>query len=118
MHCVLIIVIERHLTLTLTSDHIHNARNAFLRSDLYEKGVITHASSCIIKSYDLAFTGAAMLDFDELQQFPKNCNWATLLKRMPDQQFMEHLNLHLNLRHLHHHRKLHIQGLNKHKGDI
>ena len=30
MHCVLIIVMERHLT--LTSDHINNARNEFVRS--------------------------------------------------------------------------------------
>ena len=40
MHCVLIMVTERHLTLTLTSDHINNARNEFLTSDLYEKMVL------------------------------------------------------------------------------
>ena len=34
---VLLIVMERHLTLTLTSDHINNFRNEFLRSDLYKK---------------------------------------------------------------------------------
>ena len=28
------------MTLTLTSDHINNARNEFLRSDLYEKMVL------------------------------------------------------------------------------
>ena len=50
MHCVLIIVTERHLTLTLTSDHINNVRNEFLRSDLYEKMVcIAHESSFIIE---------------------------------------------------------------------
>ena len=32
--CVLIIVMEKHLTLTLTSDHINNVRNEFLRSNL------------------------------------------------------------------------------------
>ena len=40
MHCVLIIVMERYLTLTLTSDHINNTRNEFLRSDLYENMVL------------------------------------------------------------------------------
>ena len=40
MHCMLIIVTERHLTLTLTSDHINNARNEFIRSDVYEKMVL------------------------------------------------------------------------------
>ena len=40
MHCVLIIVMERHLTMTLTSDHINNATNEFLRSDVYETMVL------------------------------------------------------------------------------
>ena len=40
MHYVLIIVMERYLTLTLTSDHINNTRNEFLRSDLYENMVL------------------------------------------------------------------------------
>ena len=40
MHRVVIIVIERHLTLTVTSDHKYNDRNEFLRSDLYEKMVL------------------------------------------------------------------------------
>ena len=31
---------ERHLTLTLTSDHVNDARSEFLRSDLYEKIVL------------------------------------------------------------------------------
>ena len=39
-NCVLIIAMERHLTLTLTSDHINNTRNKFLRSDFYENMVL------------------------------------------------------------------------------
>ena len=64
--------------------------------------------------YDSPFTGAAMLDFDELQEFPKISSRATLLKCTPDQQFMEYL----KSKHMHHLRKPHIQGLYKHKGDI
>ena len=57
-----------------------------------------------------------MLDFDELLEFAKMSSWATLLKCTPDQQVMEHLKLcHICM---HHHRKPHIQGLNKHIGDI
>ena len=44
-----IIVMERHLTLTLTSDHINNVRNEFLRSDLYQKDGVAHESNFIIK---------------------------------------------------------------------
>ena len=47
-----------------------------------------------------------MLDFDELQEFPKMASWPTLWKCTPDQQFMEHLKLF----HMHHHSKPHIQG--------
>ena len=64
MHCVLIIVTERHLTLTLTSDHINNARNEFLRSDLYEKMVLRMNLALLLKSNDLPSTGVAILDFD------------------------------------------------------
>ena len=111
----LIMVMERHLTLTLTSDHINNTRNEFLRSDVYEKMVLRmHLALLLKKSYDLPSTGVAMLDFDELQEFPKMSSWATLLKCTPDQQLMKHL----KLCHMHHHIKPHIHGLNKHKGDI
>ena len=55
-----------------------------------------------------------LLDFDELQEFPEMSSWTTLLKCTPDQQFMEHL----KLCHMHHHRKPHIHGLNKPKGDV
>ena len=55
---------------------------------------------------DSPFTGAAMLDFDELQEFPKMSSWGTPWKCTPDQQFMEHL----KLCHMHHHRKPHILG--------
>ena len=41
----------------------------------------------------MTFTGVAMLDFDELQEFPEMSSWATLLKCTLDQQFMEHLKL-------------------------
>ena len=72
-----------------------------------QKNGVAHESNFIIKrSYDSPFTGAAMLDFDELQEFPKMSSWATLWKCTPDQQFMEHL----KLCHRHHHRKSHIQG--------
>ena len=37
---VLVIFMERPLTLTLTSDHINNVRNEFLRSDMYKKMVL------------------------------------------------------------------------------
>ena len=56
------------------------------------------------KSYDLPSTVVAMLDFGELQEFPKMSSWATLLKCTLDQQFMEHF----KLCHMHHHRKPHI----------
>ena len=49
MHCVLKIVTERHLTLTLTSDHINNARNEFLRSDVYEKMVLRMHIALLLK---------------------------------------------------------------------
>ncbi len=49
MHCVLIIVMERHLTVTLTSDHINNARHEFLRSDLYEKMVLPMHLALLLK---------------------------------------------------------------------
>ena len=49
MHCVLIIVTERHLTLNLTSDHINNDRNEFLRSDLYEKMVLRMNLALLLK---------------------------------------------------------------------
>ena len=66
-----------HLTLTLTSDHINNARNEFLRSDLYEKMVLRMNLALLLKKLLFAFCGVAMLDFDELQEFPKNSSWAT-----------------------------------------
>ena len=47
MHCVLIIVMELHLT--LTSDHINNARNEFMRSDLYEKMVLRTNLALLLK---------------------------------------------------------------------
>ena len=69
---------ERHLNLTLTSDHINNARNGFLRSDLYEKMVLRMNLALLLKkSYDLPSTGVAMLAFDELQEFPKYFSWNT-----------------------------------------
>ena len=40
MDCMFIIVMERYLTSTLTSDHISNARNEFLGSNLFEKMVL------------------------------------------------------------------------------
>ena len=57
MHCVLIIVTERHLTLTLTSDHINNARNEFLRSDLYEKMVLRMNLALLLKKLRFAYWG-------------------------------------------------------------
>ena len=50
MHCMLLIVMERHLTLTFTSDHINNARNEFLRSDLYEKMVLRMNLALLVKT--------------------------------------------------------------------
>ena len=95
------------MTLTLTSNHINNVRNEFMRSDLYKKMVLRMDLILLLKNrYDSPFTGAAMLDFDELHEFPKISSWATLGKCTPDQQFMEHL----KLCHMHHHRKPHIQG--------
>ena len=49
MHCVLIIVTERHLTLTLTSDHINNVRNEFLRSDVFEKMALRMNLALLLK---------------------------------------------------------------------
>ena len=49
MDCVLIIVTERYLTLTLTSDHINNVRNEFLRPDLYEKMVLRMNLALLLK---------------------------------------------------------------------
>ena len=58
MHCALIIVMERHLSLAFTSDHINNARNEFLRSDLYEKMVLRMNLALLLKqSYDLPLLG-------------------------------------------------------------
>ena len=57
MHCVLIIFMDRHLTLTLTSDHINNATNEFLRSDLYEKMVLHMNLALLLKSYDSLLLG-------------------------------------------------------------
>ena len=47
MHCMFIIVMARHLT--LTSDHINNATNEFLRSDLYEKMVLRMNLALLLK---------------------------------------------------------------------
>ena len=55
MHCVLILVMERHLTLTLTSDHINNTRNEFLTSDLYEKMVFHMNLALLFKMLCFAF---------------------------------------------------------------
>ena len=49
MHCVLVIVMEQHLTLALTSDHINHARNEFLWSDLYENMVLRINLSLLLK---------------------------------------------------------------------
>ena len=38
-----------YLTLTLTSDHINNARNELLRSDLYEKMVLRMNLALLLK---------------------------------------------------------------------
>ena len=74
---VLIIVMEQHLTLTLTSDHINNVRIPEVR--FVQKDGVAHESNFIIKkSYDSPFTGVAILDLDELQEFPKISSWATL----------------------------------------
>ena len=81
---------------------------------MYEKVVLRMNLALLLKNYDLTSTGVAMLDFDELHEFPKMPSWATLSKCTPDQQFMEHL----KLCHMHHNNKPHIRGLNKHKGDI
>ena len=37
------------MTLTLTSDHIHNARNEFLRSNLYENMVLRMNLAILLK---------------------------------------------------------------------
>ena len=37
------------MSLTLTSDHINNARNEFLRSDLYEKMVLRINLAVLLK---------------------------------------------------------------------
>ena len=66
-----------HLTLTLTSDHISNARNEFLKSGLDEIWYCTWIEHNYWKIYELPSTGVAMLDFDELQEFPKMPSWAT-----------------------------------------
>ena len=79
MHCVLIIVMERHLTLTLSSDHTNNTRNEFLRSDLHENMVLRMNLALLLKkTYDLPSNGVATLEFGELQEFPKMSRWATL----------------------------------------
>ena len=44
-----------HLTLTLTSDHINNVRNEFLRSDLYEKMVLRMNLALLLKQLLFAF---------------------------------------------------------------
>ena len=49
MHCVVIIVIERHLTLTLPSHHINNARNELLTLDLYENMVLRINLALLLK---------------------------------------------------------------------
>ena len=51
MHCVFIIIrMERTtLTLTVTSDHINNARNEILRSDVYEKMVLPMHLALLLK---------------------------------------------------------------------
>ena len=63
MHCELIIVTERHLTLTLTSDHINNARNEFLRSDLYEKMVLRMNLALLLKKLLFAFCRGGHIGF-------------------------------------------------------
>ena len=49
MDCMFIIVMERYLTSTLTSDHISNAINEFLRSDLFEKMVLRMNLTLLLK---------------------------------------------------------------------
>ena len=63
MHCVLIIVTEQHLTLTLTSDHINNVRNEFLRSDLYEKMVLRMNLALLLKKLLFAFYWGGHIGF-------------------------------------------------------
>ena len=63
MHCVLMIVMERHLTLTLTSDHINNARNEFMRSDLYEKMVLRMNLGLLFKKLGFAFYWGSHVGF-------------------------------------------------------
>ena len=47
--CMFIIVMERYLTPTLTSDHISNARNECLISDLFEKMVLRMNLTLLLK---------------------------------------------------------------------
>ena len=51
MDCMFKIVMERYLTSTLTSDHISNARNEFLSSDLFEKMVLRMNLALLLKTY-------------------------------------------------------------------
>ena len=53
MHCVLMICMDRHLT--LISDHINNATNEFLRSDLYDKMVLHMNLALLLKKLRFAF---------------------------------------------------------------
>ena len=55
----------------------NNARNEYLRSHFYEKIVLRMNIALLLKSYDLPSTGVAMLDFDQLQEFPNISSWAT-----------------------------------------
>ena len=49
MDCMFIIVKERYLTSTLTSDHISNAGNEFPRSDLFENMVLRKNLTLLLK---------------------------------------------------------------------
>ena len=51
------------MTLTLTSDHINNARNGFMRSDLFEMMALRMTLASLLKSYDLPSTGGGHVGF-------------------------------------------------------
>ena len=44
---------------------------------MYEKVVLRMNQALLLKKLLLPSAGVAMLDFDELQEFPKNSSWAT-----------------------------------------
>ncbi len=104
---VLVIVMERHLTLTLTSDHINNARNEFLRSDLCTKMVLRINLILLLKKLWFAIYWGGHVGFWRITRAPQNVQPGSPVE-VHTRSAVYGASQIMSSRH--HHRKPHIQG--------